>query len=519
IPNGVPYRWARNHPDELALTNRNRPIKMPSMASQIWRRDFAGALRNFVRHFETCRWADNIVGYCLHRNCNECFGYDMNRGRPDGEFVDYSRPMQRYFRQWLRNRYGHDLDRFQQAWKTSDITFEKATIPDVAARVGLEARGCFNCEDSRGNRVSDWYRAYNQCNAEDLSYACRALKEALAELGTEKLVGLMHGYVDQTTSSYNGEFGHLEGCLTMRSAHIDFVHAPHTYFNRMTGQPEGNHLSRYAVANWHRHGKYVVDQFDMGTHHTPENAERGTTAACVIQHMRRGIGNVLQTGTGLYWYNGGPGNYDNASVHGPALWSRLHFDDACYQEAIQSLTRLVNDAAITPGESRTEIALIHSTRSLADLNQRDARTVATLLNAHFRSLTMGYLGTPFDEWYLEDFEAIDRPYKLYIFVTCFRIPETVRARILNKLSGSGATVLWLYGSAWFNDDGPAPDQGEALTGMKLRKVDGRNHAKAIAAHIDHPYLHGMSEDMRRWGTDIDPELILRCWGHRARPLD
>ena len=121
IPNGAPYKWSNKYPEEMAETHTGEKIKLPSMASQQFRKDFHVALAKFIEHFEQSKFANNIIGYNLHRNCNESFGYNMTCPNADGSggyFTDYSKPMVNHFRTWLKDHYQNDVIALQKVGKT-----------------------------------------------------------------------------------------------------------------------------------------------------------------------------------------------------------------------------------------------------------------------------------------------------------------------------------------------------------------------------------------------------------------
>jgi hypothetical protein len=521
IASGVPYRWAKAHTDQLAVTHRGDPINMPCMASALWRRDFDGALQRYVEYFENGPYRDNILGYNPHRNANEWFAYDMTRrGSAEGTYLDYNPLMAEQFRGWLREVYGNDVERLREAWRDKAVTFDDAAIPTPAQRRGVFSESMFSAEGPDGRRAADWYLCYNQANADDAIACCRAIKQVV---GRRKLVGVMHGYADVgSMSSVPAEFGHLAADRIANSEHIDFVHGPHAYYNR--DPADGFHISRFATAHLQRRKCLVIDQFDFGTHLVPGDDGAPSEEHAVNQIMR-GVGHNLQSHGTLYWYEGGPGTYSNP--HGPCEWGLMHYDHPTYQDLIVQTKKLFDENQKQAHANVAETALILSPGSVAELALRHSKAAASLFSGYFRSIQMSRLGAPFDEYLLEDFGVIDRPYKLYIFAGCFRVDESTRRQIHERLAADEATAVWVGPAGYINGAGTAShDATEALTGMRVRREHDTPDGLLQVDITDdgHALTAGLAPGERSFGNVVDAADLRRRGGflgctddYRLRP--
>ena len=359
-------------------------------------------------------------------------------------------------------------------------------------------------------KISDFYRCYNELNSKDLTLACKAMKEALK---TPKLVGLMHGYVDMaSTRSFSPEFGHLAGLNTATSPYVDFVHGPHTYFNRNFG--DGTHLSRLATATWHQYGKLVIDQFDFGTHYVPEhNAIHRRTLPQTLENIKRGVAHNIQTNASFYWHEGGPGNYDSYAGQGPSIGVKLHYDHPEYNKLIRAMSELTRQNQNEKNSSVAEIALVQSTMNMCDINLHDVRQVTNLFSGYFRSMPMAEIGAPFDEIYLEDFANVKKAYKLYIFPTAFNVNSEARKAIKEKLQREGATALWLYAPGYLDENGPNIANCEDLTGFKLDRIDKFQHITVQIDEANSPVTAAIPETQLQYGSNISREDIVSRCGH------
>jgi hypothetical protein len=501
IASGVPYRWAKANPSELAVTHDGRPINMPSLASRKWREDFDAALGRFVKHFEASRFADHIMGYNPHRNANEWFAYDMTRrGSAEGVYLDYNPLMADHFRGWLRDAYAGDTQRLREAWKDPRVDFDTAAIPTPAQRRDADHPSMFFADGDHGRRGADWYHCYNQANTADAIACCAAVKAALSEVGSAKLVGVMHGYADVgSMSSVPAEFGHLAADHVATSDAIDFVHAPYAYYNRMP--IDGTHLSRYATAGLQQRGKIVLDQFDFGTHHVPE-ADGAPTRAFAEEMMWRGVAHNLQSNACLYWYEGGPGTY--GKPHGCAIWGPMHYDDEQYQKLITDSKALLDENQQAAHRSVAEVALVLSPASVCELTLAKSKAASALHSGYFRVMTMAGIGAPIDEYLLEDFEVIDRPYKLVVFAGCFRIDADLRQRIHDKLRADGATALWVGPGGVIEGAGAATAEAAAATmGISLHRDAGDGWVQVDVTDDTHPLTQGLVSGERAFGNRVD----------------
>ena len=160
--------------------------------------------------------------------------------------------MQKRFREWLRSRYGDNVEALRDSWRDSRVSFESAAIPLPEERKPGEDPTFFYTETPLGNKVADYFQCYDESLA-DLSIAyCKVIKE---ETNGNKLAGMMHAY------SYCGRYdkiphnhGHGSALKIMQSPYVDFLHSPYHYYNRSVG---GYHYSQHSVDSVRQHGKLL----------------------------------------------------------------------------------------------------------------------------------------------------------------------------------------------------------------------------------------------------------------------
>jgi hypothetical protein len=499
-PDGSPYLWTLDHPEEMARLDTGDMLNMPSYGSELYNRALAAAVGRFVDHFENSPFADHIAGYNPVYNSNENFNYNLGKTAPEHGWDDYSGVMRQAFRRWLRGRYQDDPESLRASWCEGRTTFDTAEIPTVAERLHATS-GVFNCTEGRGRRVADWFRCYNDLNARRALALCRSVK---ANLRQPKLCGIMQGYSwgGPHMMGYPVEFGSGTAPTILESPDIDFLHSPYSYFNRFVKNNHvGSHLSQHAVEAVHAVGKVLLDQWDSKTRLARPPGSRppppgwGFDAQTGLDILDRDFCGSLAHSASFYLQEAGPGHI--VSVRGCYLWGPFHFD-APEIRARMPQWRAVADAARAVGaRSVAEVALITSNDTL--FYRRPDRAFDDLYGIALRHWELPCAGAPVDEYLLEQFDRIPRPYKVYIFWNSFYVPAELREKIRNKLSAEGATALWFYAPGLLDAQGEGMSKMEQLTGIRFGRSD-REQFIQVEPDPAHPLTAGLCA----YGSEVDP---------------
>jgi hypothetical protein len=467
---GAPFRWCQEHEDQLAQLPDGTKLHTPSLASALWREQSVEALRRLVAHFEASRFADRIIGYTpvfsshQWRGVGECPADIPTREVPI-QFGDYSAPM----RDGFRTRTGLEL-------------------PTKEERETVGGDNLFGFLEERGTKLVEYFRYYNELNATLALAYCRAVKEAC---GGRKLVGLMHGFLFgwPNATSYPQGSGHGAAKLLLESEWIDFFHAPYSSYHRSLA---GAALSQLPVESVRARGKRFVAQLDCGTH-AKRLAERNITTLIGTgsleqtftggtvgtaweseQLLTRDVGATLVKGGTPYWQDykepvfghwflfrpGGPMTYD-------------------LPELQATMARLGQWAAtMPPAESVSEVAVVSSAESC--YYRKLERSFGNYFVEGLRNWVLPFTGAPCDEYLLEDFAAIPRRYKVYVFLDTGYVPGALREQIRAKLAADGATAVWFYAPGYVDERGPAVANCAALTGIRMAK---RNEKRALQVRL------------------------------------
>lgn len=504
IRDGAPYRWCKKYPNELLKLHNGLQRMAASFGSKIWLKESLVAYRRFVEHFENSDYADNIVGYNPVSNSgNEWWGYsgDVHSG-----LADYADPMRDYFREWLKEYYDGQVAELRSQWKNKSVTFETAEIPTVEQRM---ADDTFLHAEKHGRQCADFYRCFNDANAQRAVLTCKTIKEALK---TPKLVGLMHGY-----SYARGRFrgipqmqGHGSAKTLFDCQYIDFFQSPYDYQNRSFGGP---HFSQHAVNSIHARGKFFVDQIDTKTHLRYPPNRNAETPWESEQILKRDAAFSLTRNSGCYWFEGGPGNMVIGAQHSPIIWCPMWYDSPEIKKLISQLKAVHDENRDLKTESVTEVAVVTSN------NSNYYRQVESVWGAMFvqaqRNWEMNQIGVPFDDYLLEDFEKINRSYKVYIFLNSIYVSSSLRKKIADKLQHDGATALWFYAPGYLDEKGSSFENTKLLTGLYLNAIEKKDYL-----HVD-LQNHALTQNMieKDYGTDCDPSRFQKGLKWQRWPMD
>ena len=517
-PNGVPYRWAKAHHDQLALMDNGLRLNMASLGSTRWLADVEEAFRRYVEHFEASPFAENVIGYNPVLTSNEWFGFSFGKTEPQHGWDDYSEVARTAFRSWLRTQYEGDRERLREAWRDRRVDFDRADVPPVAMRLDPGDGRIFNQAEGVGRRLADYNRFYNEANAGRAIVCCRGCKAA----APKKLAGVMHGYSwgGPHMMAYTQDFGHAAAPLILSSEHIDFVHSPYSYFNRLINDSSvGVHVSQHAPDSVRAYGKLFVDQWDSRTHLAVQagarcgGAYRSYSVRQSLDTFERDLAASVCRASPYYLQEAGPGHF--ASTHGTFIWGPFHYDDEVFAARMPHLRRITDRAQAEGGRPRGEIAVVTSNESV--YFQRPERAFNNLFLAVLRHWALPACGVPFHDYMLEDFERIAEPHRLYIFPNALYVPRARRAFIRRRLEAEGATAVWCYGAGYFDEEGEGLAGCAALTGITLECSDDRDFLQVTIDDHGHPAT-SEPDCPEAYGSDVDAAFYdcgCEWWGFPA----
>jgi len=446
-----PRWWDEKHPDDLVTFDpgdgRSQPFfhspadkRVPSWASEAWRRDTATALRRFIEHVQQSPYADRVVGYHLASGTTEEW---MMWGGNEGKWVDYSPANVARFRQWLKQKYG-TVDALQRAWTDPTATFERAAIPTKRER---EATRLATLRDPQSERrVIDFYDYNADLVADTIACFAKVVKESTRR---KSLVGVFYGYVLQLCGEQRQQnAGHTALEKVWNCPDVDFLTSPTSYAFRTPGIGYSHFMS--LTDSVKLHGKLWFDENDIRTWLLEGKPQRswGQTESYeqTRGQLQREFANVLCQGVGQWWFDMGGGWYDDP---------RILAD-------IGAMNRIAAASLSWDRSPADEIAVVVDDRSL-HLMQVANRLSRPLLLDQLPEL--GRIGAPLGFYALGDVDRL-RPRRMYVFLNAFA-PTAAERRAIERLKGQGRVLVWLYAPGVFREGRLDPAAIEELCGVRV----------------------------------------------------
>ncbi len=502
---GAPYMWCMLHSEQLQLPYRHtrasfdtgagearrydEPVRTigPSLGSRLWLRESSEAVRRFVEHFEASEFADNIIGYWPSTGCTEW--------HKDAD--DFSEPMSRAFREWLRDHYEGDVAELRRRWGDPEVTFETAELLTPGERTGLGEEALFHYRQHCGLKVADYFSCFNDLNA-DLAIAyARAAKEGCQG---RKLVGMCHGYsyCSQFLGHPNGK-GHGAARRLFRSPYIDFFGSPFHYFNRCFG---GVHLSEHAIDSVLLRGKVFLDQLDIKTHLHASGELYYTNAVTPWQSkqvLKRSVAYTLSKNAHHYWYDIGLHVYGGQTTANQQ--QQLWFDDPELGRLIARLREISDENQLARPERVHQVALFTSRRG--DWYRSMEKALGLLLVEGLRSWVLPWTGTPFDDYIFEDLPEVPPHHRVHLFPNAFYVRAQMRRHIRRRMEEEGGTYVWFYAPGYVDEEGCSLDNMEELTGIRLDRELVKDYLQVQLTELNHPFTQQLG-GVAQFGSDLDP---------------
>jgi hypothetical protein len=494
--------WMKAYPGECEITSEGKPFGQ-SFASEMWRQQVKDFLKAFIAHLERTGLMDRVTAFQTGAgHTGEWVKGETSMAAICG---DYSEPMRRHFRSWLRREYGGDREAFRAAWSDSRITFETADVP--SAQQQLQTSLYTFRDPARERNVIDYYRCYADLSADLLIDFCRTVKEAT---GGKKLAGAFYGYLMEL--AWNGGFfrerpesnystyqrsGHLGLRRVLESPDVDFLVCPYSYGFRGIG---GDAPPMQPMESARLHGKLCIIEDDTRTHISADpNYGHLNSLSESVTILRRNFARAVTHGQGMWWLFESINPSREASF-GPLLESFRALGDFLLQ---------------TDRTSCAEIALLVD--DLSFFYEADRNDLDVPLIFEQRLWGLPRIGAPFDAVLLQDFiDGRLKPYKLYIFLNSFQLDKTRREALRRELRRDGRVAVWIYAPGYL-DQGPSLEAMQELTGFKFGADEAPWGPLLHILDFAHPITAGLPQDLF-WGTNSKLGPVFYLQDPEARVL-
>lgn len=444
-----PAWWNAKHPDELivfadGVSNGGDDGPFASPASSVWLDTVTEMYGRAIRQVESKWYGNAILGYMP---CN-LRGPEWVMPAKHNCYADYSKPILKYFRKYLREKYGNDEAALQAAWKNPNVTFDTAEIPKLERRQGKNEHFLNDdCQD-----VIDYNRTIQRANTD----AIMRIMDTISENAPGKLRWLYFGYLMTLdhlymTPSYTG---HYDVMRILDAGKVDVMGSPISYLWRRPGDISGCG----SVEDSYRHHNVLwLQEADNRTYLTPTNDEHRVTfhpMASLYENRREFIYAAVNR-LAIWFYDLGGEWYDSPFFHGEFL-------------RMQGLQKQIWQ---TPVTWKAEVAYFFDEKNEDGVALRDGRwgryRPMSMASTSQRSLALS--GVPYDIYELEDIFSIDlSQYKVLFFPNAWRRNPKLAAFLKEKVFAAGKTAVFLYAPGYGQGGGVAGI--EEITGIHVREL-------------------------------------------------
>jgi hypothetical protein len=486
--------WQRVYPDECEVTTQGTQREQ-SYASEIWRREAKAFLRAYIEHVAGAGLADRVIAYQVMAGQSGEWTKWSSAGTQD--CGDYSAPMRRHFRAFLRAKYAGDEPALKAAWNNRDVTFDTAEVPSQQAQ--LQTRHYSFRDPATEQQAIDYLGCLAALCSDLIVDFCRTIKESTAN---KALAGVFYGYTlfgpynqgffgerskgagfygetgegNSTAFSKIQRNGHLGFGRVVRSPYVDFVVSPVGYGFRGIG---GDGPGAFLTESVRLHGKFCIVEDDARLHDAPERMWQAPLRYARARSLRESVF-ILRR------------NFGRALIHGQGIWRAPVADDRLYPV----LRRINEVGALALNIDRTpaaEIAVLVDEESMLYETPRYNLSLASIPNQILQGISR--LGAPSDFYLLDDFvDGKLRPYKLYIFLNAYRLDGERQARLAQALRRDGKVALWMYAPGYIKD-APSLENMKAVTGMNYAMGELPWPAFMHVVDFSHAITAGLSQDL------------------------
>ena len=511
---GPPGWWGESHPgswwqQEGGLRDTpddtSRPLYM-SYYDPGWRRDTKEALADFVRHFRS-RWSrDRFIGVFYTYGSTGEWGEQAK----DGLFWSDRHPaLVRWFREWLRRKYGTDaalraawrlvgevrfndlrindsqyfrmtnakhhlLDDlqadFERARQVGPMEMDRAELPNFMRR-RLGRYGIIRDPD-QARDVLDFLEAYAAGFAhlqQELAATCKAAG------GGGVLTGTFNGYHLHGAYEVDGgviHTGYPEFLDIARD--LDFCTSASFYWGGEN--PTGDAVCNSVTGSYRIHGKGYLQENDQQTVlGRPGAAGAGPQPATIretVENMKRNWLARTVHGVGLWWFDFSFGNYEH-----PEILSAM----ARMRAISERLIREPNERSFAGDRARCNIFYsVKAHQHLVSAANYLRRVGTNLPQRHWNRY-----GLPWEIYFPEDAGAVPEA-RVCLFLNTLCLTRAERETIDRRFKRDGNILIWLYAPGVIDENGYGIEKASELTGFTLETADEWRKQRIEIVRHEHP---------------------------------
>ena len=461
----TPYWWDKKYPQELLkfsgptpkqtdFSHTNEPLwryenKMfhgsdnASVASLQWKEDAGNAVFATVKHLIERYGRERIYAMQMaYGTCGEwgqfgsyLFGQTAN--------ADFSEPMVKAYRKYLRNKYGEKPE-------------FNTILPPSKAEKQIAQHGILRTPESI-RRCSDFAECVAQVKNQALAHFCRRAKDACPDM----LCGSFGGSTMQIGSSaYTlNQGGGSERKYLLQIKELDFLSTPNVYFN----QRKGATFSQVPVKSNIKRKRFIAEcDTRSELANNPWAPAEGFSGD---QFLQETAFNLLTSGY-LWHYDFGLNWYSVPEVR-KIRQKILSLDPSLFDPSVQAEIAVVVDLD----------SVVCTSGSVGYYRQ----FVETLTRE------LSCCGAFADHITMDDVEKLP-PYKLYIFRDAF----FYRPQLRKFLEENNASALWLGPAGCVTEDRIDFTLAEKQTSFKLKEASQVVAPNTVTLHGEHFLNSGLA---------------------------
>ncbi len=480
--------FALKSDDGLSLKAKyhGRSPSYVSFAGPTWRREVCEAARSLVRHLDESPWADHIMGFYVGGGHSYEWMYW-------GAFIwdgvcDYSECMRRYFRNWLKARYGSDQE-LARRWGKVEARIEDAELPSAQRRLATSPRLLFDPVTDQD--IIDLHLCTSDLVADTAIDICGAMK---SESRCARTMGIFYGYGFTHTGGAGLSNPQMKGHLSVQrildAEAIDFIASPYDYAHRGVG---GVHTAQAPAASAIARNKPYISSADIAVFEDVGGGPMiGVRPASWEQSnaiLLRDFGAALCTGMTMSWVDLKGGSFNAGQT----------------QEALSRIRGVERAIAQASRASAAQVALVWSSRSQACMQYSPALSVPLL--SIQKQVGAGSLGAPFDCIEEGDLvRGIGKAYRFYVFLNSFHHSVESQTTIRALLQRQKASALWIYAPGCIGESGIRAADARSLCGVALAEVNLTGPLQVVYGTNKAVYGLGIDTEFRRREFGCDAEF-------------
>ncbi len=445
-----PEWWAKCHPEELMVFDPELPNRYPSMASELFQKEAAEALRKVIRFCED-HYSDHMAGYHITGgNTQEWFYYNAGAYSLSG----YDLRTRKAWRNWLTKRYRTD-SALRKAWDVNHVSLATVEIPSSKRRRTDGHNVFFHPREYAD--VLDFMVFRQEMIGDSILHLAKVVRD---ETGKSRLCLTFYGYTFEFASMGNGPgvTGHYMLEKLLDSPDVDIICSPISYRDRQLG---GGCAIMTPAESIMRAGKLYLLEDDTSTHIATANgnAMAGWEAgvACrdeSVQLLRRNLMAAFSHNFAFWWMDlQGTGWFND-----PVLWKQQQFFRDWEHRNLE-----------TPSPYRPEIGVFLDEKSLQTITGPGITACTTAPLIAKGRADLNRIGTPYGQYLLKDLLSSGEQFKLYIILAAYALNAKERAQLKNGLAGKA--VIWAYAPGYLDIDRRvfSPAAVEAVCGFQVRE--------------------------------------------------